>query len=138
MNRIRDNRGGALMLAVGYLAVMTLAASGFLAMLHVRLSVARELERMQQCRHLAEAGFEAALAAVAEDPDYAGEQHVPLGIGRYSVMITPHADHQLLIQAIGEIAYDGVVIEQRSLDVLVTLDPAGRVQAIEWDVEIGP
>ena len=138
--RIGEQRGGALMLAVGYLAVMTLAASGFLAMLHHRMGVVRDQERAQWSRHLAEAGIEASLAGLIQDPAvYRGEADVSLGAGRFSVVVTPAPESgAYLVDSVGEVVYDGVVMDRQVVHVRVMLDTGGAIRTIEWNAEVVP
>lgn len=133
----RERQGGALMLAVGYLAVMTLAASGFLAMLHHRMGVVRDLERAQSSRHLAEAGIEAGIAGLLADAGaYRGEFNVVLGNGQFSVSVVPESQHGVyVLESTGEVRYDGVVMSRKVICVRVTLDAAGGLGALEWNVE---
>ncbi len=136
---IRDERGGALMLAVGYLAVMTLAASGFLAMLHHRMGVVRLHERAQVTRHLAEAGVEAALDSIAKSHAVHGTELTELGAGRFHVTATPSAKPgTFTLVSTGELVYDSVVMERTELVVEIAVDPQGRITALTWNPERVP
>lgn len=80
-------RGAALILALGYLTVITFLAAGFLGMVRYAMDASAERQRAARAMALAEAGLDKAVAELRVSPDYEGEQDTPLGSGRFSVRV---------------------------------------------------
>jgi hypothetical protein len=134
---LRERRGGALMLVVGYLAVMTLAAAGFLSMLHHHMAAVRKHEHAQVSRNIAEGGAAYALAALETSGDaYLGSPNMALGEGRFRVAVTRAGEvYQLEVQ--GEYLRGGAVAHRTTVYVDAVRDGSGRIAALVWNPEEG-
>ena len=130
---MKNNRGAAMLLAIGVLAIMTISLSATLTWFHVTFNYTNLQEARQTCSHIAEAGLDKALAEVkAGNRTYTGEPDTPLGDGSFSVDVAP-ADRPgwLSIQSTGTLPRGAASVVVR-LREEVQVDPAGNVLAIEW------
>ena len=83
----RREGGAALILALGYLTVITFLAAGFLGMVRYAMDASAERQRTVRAMALAEAGLDKAIAKLRVAADYEGERDTPLGTGRFSVRV---------------------------------------------------
>ena len=135
----RDRKGecgGALILVVCYLAILTMSAAAFLTAFHRTLTTQQRTERIQAARNLAEAGVEKAIAELRRQSGaYRGEKDTKLGGGLFSVEVTPgKSAGAYRIVSVG-LAVDDVVAQPRVRVVAeVALAPDGSVRIRDWEV----
>jgi len=80
----------ALLVVLGFLAVLMIGSSAMFAYLNRTMSRSMAIENRQVCLNLAEAGMQKALAEFgAGRSHYAGEEGTALGDGTFSVAIAP-------------------------------------------------
>lgn len=131
----RDRRKGlAMLLVLGYLAVLMTGSAAFFTLLNVTLSQAHAREEARYCRNLAEAGIEKAIAALRRHPaEYRGERDVPLGKGRFSVEVTPmEGPRTYRVISKGSLRDSGFVRRQACVVAKVSLAADGRVASLHW------
>jgi hypothetical protein len=95
MNAQRDRRateGLASIMALGYLAVLTLFAAGFLTCVNRTITETTAREQCLRCFYAAESGIEKAIAMLQHDSSYAGETNTPLDDTRVTVTLERAAD----------------------------------------------
>jgi len=130
---MKNNRGAAMLLALGVLAIMTISLSAVLTWFHVTFNYTNLQEARQTCSHIAEAGLDKVLAELqAGNRTYSGETETTLGDGSFSVVVAPaNRPGWLAIASTGTLprGASSVVVRLREE---VQLDPAGNVLAIEW------
>ncbi len=83
------NRGTALLLVMGLLAVVTISVGSFLSLLHASVDYTRREEARTRAVHAAEAGLEKAVAELCAGRSYTGETGTPVGDGTFSVSVAP-------------------------------------------------
>lgn len=115
--------GTALILALGYLTIMTLLASSFLAALRMRMNEHRLNEKHTVALYIAEAGVHAAMAKLQSDSsDYTGEENTTLGEGRFSVQVKPgDASHEFVIVSTGELVAAKRGVYRMRIDARVSI-----------------
>ncbi|GMU94113.1 MAG: hypothetical protein AMXMBFR4_31710 [Candidatus Hydrogenedentota bacterium] len=87
-----DARGTALLVAVMYLLVVTMLATGLLTLLNHSIDYFQDVNREVERRYIAEAGVEKALVELRTNGSaYAGENGTPLGDGAFSVEVRQSA-----------------------------------------------
>jgi len=136
--RKSNQRGAALILALLLVAIMGIGCTAVWRYLHTTLSETRRYERTETVQHLAEGGLEKAVAELrAAGGRYRGEEHTPLGAGRFSVAVQPEegkpGTYRLL--SVGELEDGGHVFARRVLEADLQLTPDGEVQAFYWRIE---
>ena len=131
-NSARD--GSALLVAVGYLAAITIFASTFLSFLNRTISNQRRTELKQICLNIAEAGVDKAFAELRARPtDYRGEKDTPLGKGRFSVEIEPGERRgEYAIVSTAEVTNGKLVLARARVAVDVVLSGSGTVRELRW------
>ncbi len=124
------NEGAALMLTLGYLAVITLFASAFLVSLHRTMDGSTRNTVQQQSMAIAEGGLEKALAELRHSAGaYRGELSTPLGEGTFSVEVTAVAQSNAYrIVSTGTLP-QGV---QTCITAKAQLSAQGTVAATRW------
>jgi len=134
MKHPANRRGFALLMALGYLAVLSMAASVFLVYLNRAVTQGRNTELKTVALHLADAGVDKALAALQTAPEaYAGEAQTPLGEGRFSVEIERNgAPGQCSIISTGEVTDGDRVLSRARVVAEARLDPDGAVRSLDW------
>jgi len=131
---VRMRSGSALLVTVGYLAVLTILASAFLGYLNRTISNGNRHERKLVCMSIAEGGLDKALAELHVRPDeYRGETDTPLGRGMFSVEVTPGENAgQYKITATAELMDDTTVIARSRVVAAAVISPSGRLRALSW------
>lgn len=131
---IADGRGSALILAIGYLAVVTILASTFLTMLNRSVTYATQTEHEQACLNIAEGGLDKALAVLRVQPrSYRGEANTPLGEGRFSVTVEPGAGAGAYrVTSTAEVVGGGHVLAQARVAAEIELTGSGAVRTLRW------
>ncbi|MCP4645742.1 MAG: hypothetical protein GY851_35180 [bacterium] len=82
--------GSALIMALGYLAAISIFVTVFLTFLHRTSEQFKAAERRESAYQLAEAGLNKAMAELRRNPDaYRGEEGTVLGDGAFAVTIVP-------------------------------------------------
>ncbi len=132
--RSRATKGGALILAVGYLTVITLFATAFLTLLQRTMSSMKEGQRRQVVVNVAEGGLDKAVATLRAQPDtYRGEQDVPLGEGLFSVRVeaveAPRTYHIVSEARLASVAARGA---HARVEAQLVLTPQGTVEQLRW------
>lgn len=85
---LHDERGAALFLVVGLLAVLTMMSTTFFAAVNQRQRASHDEEVMTAAFTIAEGGVHKALAVLQSgDRAYTGERATPLGRGQFSVRV---------------------------------------------------
>lgn len=130
----RTQQGSALIVVVGYLAVMTIFASGLLHLLHMHMSASIKAEREQVCLALAEGGLAKGLVALRKNiQDYRGEENTPLGEGRFSVTVTPGAAAgHFEIHAVAQLLDNDTVYARAAAQATVILSETGDIRSLKW------
>jgi Tfp pilus assembly protein PilX len=131
--RQKGNTGSVLILAVGYLMVVTLFATAFMTGIHRSLTQASRMERRQVCMDAAEGGLNQAVALLRTDPGYRGEHETPLGRGCFTVEVTPAAGERTYsVVSRGEIIDAGQVVASAQITALVRFRKDGSVERLTW------
>ena len=131
--RDRGNTGSVLILALGYLLVVSLFATAFLTGIHHSLDEASRMERRQICMDAAEGGLNQAVACLRLAPGYAGEQETPLGRACFTVTVTPaEGERTYSVVSRGEIIDTGRVMATARIKALVQFRPDGTVARLAW------
>jgi len=130
---MKNNRGSAMLIALGVLFIMTAAVSATLSWFHAAFDYAGKQEARQVCAHVAEAGLDKALAEVRSgNKTYTGELNTTIGNGAFSVTVAPaERPGWIAIESTGQLPR-GANIVKVSLREDVRLDETGRVAAAEW------
>lgn len=126
--------GSALIAVVVYLLIVTSLSVAFFGTLHRAMSQARINEQHRQCRYLAEAGIEKALAELRAAPGvYRGEQNTPLGSGTFSVDVAPEtAPGAYRIHATGALT-DGQFVLAKCDETASVVFSGTRIRALRWE-----
>lgn len=83
----RSRRGAALLLTLGYLAVVSVFVSVYLSGVHRSFEAGRQAERTAIARAYAEAGLNHAIANLRLDPAYAGAETLPIADGAVEIHV---------------------------------------------------
>lgn len=87
MTRARtNNEGTALLATVVFVIIVSIMASGFIAVVNTNLTGSNRAAHDQVCRALAEAGLEKAAVMLRGDAAYSGEAWFKLGKGEVSIV----------------------------------------------------
>ncbi|HOT49475.1 MAG TPA: hypothetical protein P5318_16700 [Candidatus Hydrogenedentes bacterium] len=134
MNRLKNREGLAMLLVLGYLAVLMTGSAVFFSLLNGTLSQAHAREESRYCRNLAEAGIEKAIAELRRNPaGYRGEQDVLLGKGRFSVEVAPaETPFAYRVMSKGFLCDGGMARKQARIVADVSLAADGRVALLRW------
>jgi len=132
--RLRRVQGSALILAIGYLTVITIFATAFLTLLHHTMSAMKEDQRRQVVANVAEGGLDKAIATLRAQPDtYRGEQNVPLGEGLFSVRVeaaeAPRTYRIVSEARLVDVAARGT---HARVEAHLVLTPQGTVRELRW------
>ena len=134
MGQQRRDEGTAMIIVVGFLAVLMIGSATFFSLLHRTMSHAHGTERRQVCLNLAEGGLDKALADLrARHGVYAGEQETALGEGMFSVEVRHGSAQGVYHVTSTGFLRDGVVVLARArvaADVL--LAPDGVILGLRW------
>ncbi len=87
MKQFDDETGAAMVIAVGFLGVLGVLSGAFFAGVHRHREACRADEARVVAFHAAEGGVHYAIAKLANDAAYAGEEHLALGGGRFRVNV---------------------------------------------------
>lgn len=130
---MKNNRGSAMLLAIGILFIVTAGVSATLTWFHAAFDYTNAREARQVCAHIAEAGLDKALAELqAGNIAYTGESKTPIGDGTVSVTVAPaQRPGWLVIQSTGRLPRGANTVTVR-LREDVRLDHAGSIAAAEW------
>jgi len=132
----RSDEGTALVLAIGYVGIVTLLASALLVQFHRTRDALVRAGADQQCFNLAESGIDKAVAELRAAPDggYRGEQDIPFGKGRFSVAVEPgERPRSFRIRATGAIGgYEDMPPYTKTSYALLELSPNGNVTAFRY------
>jgi hypothetical protein len=85
MRRYKRDEGTALLATVVFVIIVSILASGFIAVVNTNLKGANRAAHDQVCRALAEAGIEKAAVLLRSDASYSGENWFALGEGELSI-----------------------------------------------------
>ena len=129
-----SQRGSALFVMIGYLAVITILASALLHLLHVHISANATAECKQVCMAIAEGGVEKALVSLKAAPgQYRGEQNTELGEGRFSVKVEQGKGvRNYKIISTGEIADGKLILASATTQIEVAFDESNKIRSMSW------
>lgn len=132
----RNDSGTALVLVLGYLAVVTTLGAAFYVSVHRAVDASLARERHAVCLSLAEGGVEKAIAGLLQNPEPdAGEDESPLGDGFYSVTVERVSlPGRYVIVGTGRLGDDTVTLARAQVRAEVELS-AGRVASLRWREE---
>lgn len=130
----QGHEGLALLLVLGYLAIVMIGSTTFYALLNATLSQSQAREDGRTCLHLAEAGVDKAIAELQHDAsDYRGEKGTVLGKGRFTVNVKPMERPQCFRITSTGLLKDGRFVKKRAHIVAeVSLVDQHRVDVLRW------
>jgi len=129
----QSQRGSALFVVMGYLAVIMIMSGAFFALLHVTLRHGNAAQWRQVCLNVAEGGMDKALAELRVNRDaYRGEARTAVGDGEFSVEVTPQGRDGYRIVSTGCLRYDRFVSAQARITAEVTLGRNGNIDNLRW------
>lgn len=133
---VRNDSGAALVLVLGYLAVITTLGAAFFVSVHRALDASLARERHAVCLSLAEGGVEKAIAGLLQHPERdAGEGEAPLGDGFYSVTVERDASTgRYVVIGTGRLGDAQTTLARARVRADVALS-AGRVERLRWREE---
>ena len=123
-----DRHGAALLLAIGYLAILSTFAGAYLAGVHRTVDGFHRAERIQTARALAEAGVDRAIVMLKSDPAYAGEEDLVLGEGTVTIVVST-SDSGTTITSTGVLIRSELDWPQR---LEVSLSTGATISSWEW------
>ncbi len=82
-----ESKGLASILALGFLAILTLFASGFVLGVNDTITGSTAAERRLRCLYTAESGAERAIAVLQTNPAFTGEKNTALDDMRFTVSV---------------------------------------------------
>ncbi len=128
------NEGVALLMALGYLAAITLFASTFIVSLHRTMDQRNRSYWNQQCMGIAEGGLEKALAELRRSSGaYAGEEDTPLGAGTFSVAVRKDVRHgQYRIVSTGQLRHGARTFARVCIEAEAGLAADGSLREMRW------
>lgn len=128
------NEGVALLLTLGFLVVLVLFTSVFLASLNRAMTQQTVAERDQRGMAIAEGGLDKALVELRRAPDtYAGEENTPLGSGAFTVAVTRDGEPGLYrIVAAGVSRLNGPPGERACITAEVRFSREGVLRELRW------
>ncbi len=129
-------RGMAMFLVLGFLAIVTMITASMFTLIHVTLTQAGNAGRHQQCMGLAEAGADLALARLVADPNrpYAGESETALGEGAFAVEVEPEEGQPMYrIRATGLLRDGTRVLAKAQVVLHAGIGPDGRIRSLQWE-----
>ncbi len=128
------SEGVALLLTLGYLAVMTLLLTVFLGALTHSMDRGRVAERRLVALNIAEGGLHKALATLRNRPDaYRGEAGTPLGKGQFTVEVRAgRLPDTYAVVSTGELRDSGLVLCRVRIEALLGFDK-GSLRILRWD-----
>jgi Tfp pilus assembly protein PilX len=137
MNRRSSTRGSVLIFVMLLVAILGLGTAEAWRHLHMTLKESTRIEYALNAQHLAEAGLDKALAALRAHADYRGEADTALGMGRFSVTVTPAADapRSYVLLATGKAGEAEHPIATRTLRAMLVLDAKGGIRQYRWQPE---
>lgn len=130
---LRSDSGTALMLALGYVIVITMFVSAFVAALNRGIERRAKERYIQASSSLAEAGVDKAIAALRQG-GYAGEEKTPLGAGWFSVTVTPGLERGAYrIDALGALGGGEVTRGYVRIGADIVIDGARHSRTLRWE-----
>ncbi|MBN2312228.1 MAG: hypothetical protein JXR94_24830, partial [Candidatus Hydrogenedentes bacterium] len=131
--RSNARRGSAMILALGYLAAISIFAAAFLTLIHRTMSNMARTQRTRAAVTIAEGGIDKAVAQLrAHGADYRGERGTPLGDGRFTVVAKPAGPAAYRIASEGWLTATHGPGARARVAAELQLDAAGRVRAFRW------
>ena len=137
----RGEEGAALLAALLIMIILGAGATAtwrYMLMSHDHI---HRQQRFQQSRHLAEAGLDAALAALRVNQDFPGEHRVRIGWGQYTTQVTKSRESttgdqsSYTIISTGQLTGGEDVLAEQTLVGQLRLDSGQRVLAYTWEVQ---
>ncbi|MBI4559175.1 MAG: hypothetical protein HY706_16445 [Candidatus Hydrogenedentes bacterium] len=127
------DQGVALLVVVGYLAIITMFAAALLRALNISLDESKRAEHVAISLNLAEAGLDKAAAALHANPGYRGETATPLGDGNFSVEVIPGEQPSTFrLVSVGELRYDDIPLHRSRIVAYLRLAADASVQELHW------
>ncbi len=132
--KLRTNSGTALLIAIGYVAILSIISSTFVVYLNRSISRTSVQERTVLARNLAEAGIDKALAELKSgNAAYTGETNTPLGQGTFSVSVTRGAlQGEYIIESTGSILGGPITVATSRVKVRAVISPSGGIRKLAW------
>ncbi len=87
--RHNEEAGSALLVVVVFMIIVSMFASGFIALVHTNLNASNRAAHRQVCAALAEGGIEKAAVSLRADSGYRGGPYFALGDGEVAIQIVP-------------------------------------------------
>lgn len=100
-NRSRRDAGTAMWLALVLLMITSIGATATWRHMHHTMAYQKAVEKQEQCRNLAEAGLEKAVACLRIHADYRGESGTALGKGTFTVTVEAREPGLYLLASTG-------------------------------------
>ena len=130
----RSNEGAVLLTAIILLAVLGVGAASVWSMLHRNLDAVHHQHRLEGVQYLAEAGLEHAIARLQTDRSFTGVKDVPLGDGRYTVVVQRgDGPDSFVLASTGAITDGPLVLREQRLTAQLRLAENGAIRAYTWE-----
>jgi len=126
-SRARGDEGMAVILVLGYLAVVSLLAATFIAALNRNISRVTKAQDHQVCVNVAEGGIEQVIAAIRGGT--VSEQAGELGNGQFTATVR-EADGA--IEIVCTATLKDVPAAHARVTALVERTPSGGVRVLQW------
>ena len=127
---LAHNEGTALLATVVFVIIVSIMASGFIAIVNTNLTGSNRAVHDQICRALAEAGIEKAAVTLRGDAAYSGEAWFKLGKGEVSIDVTALAAPDCF-KVTSTARYSDV--DPRSLRIIAELARVGdAIRVVRW------
>ena len=132
---LAHNEGTALLATVVFVIIVSIMASGFIAIVNTNLTGSNRATHDQICRALAEAGIEKAAVTLRGDAAYTGDAWFKLGKGEVLIEVAASATpDRFTVTSTARYAE----IDPRPLSIIAELARSGgSVALVRW-TETGP
>ena len=137
MKQRTRNEGTALIFAIMVLAILSIGTSVLWKQLHQNLEQHRMAWHQEQVFLVAEAGLDTAIARLRQpNANYAGEEDVVVGPGRFTVVVTPDgAARSYRLRSRARLDHVTSRYSAVTLAATLRLSPTGEVIAYAWHID---
>lgn len=131
--RLSGESGAALIAAVVFVAILAASTAAVLEFYHFSFDRQTRAQQDLQAWHAAEGALHKAIAALRDDPQYAGEADTPLGLGAFNVEVARGATPGTYrLRATGIADREAAAPARTVLVADVVLAPDGAVQSLHF------